>query len=220
MALSDAKPCNATTKRTQRTCRNPAVLGSTKCRMHGGKSPAGAEAAQYKHGRYSAGLPTHLAARYRLALGDPNILDQRPEIAILQARLCELFQCIDAGEAGQWFRLLNKARAQYLTAKTEDKKREHLDSLFSLIERGAADYMIWNDIGETIEQRRKLVESQARADQHANLFLSLEKIVLIFGVIESLIHEYVPSRDARVAIADGLRPVFADLGLSSPKGEA
>ena len=221
MALSDAKPCNATTKRTKRTCRNPAVLGSTKCRMHGGKSPWGSEAAQFKHGRYSANLPTHLAARYREAAADPNILDQRPEIAILQARLCELLQCIDTLEAGQWFARLNKAHLAFLAAGDDTKKAlPHLNHILHLIERGAADWMIWDDIARTMEQRRKLVADQARAEQHADLFISLEKLIIIFGVITREIHEHVPSREARAAIAAGLYPVFADLGLTGQEGEA
>ena len=223
MALSDAKPCNATTKRSKRTCRNPAVLGSTKCRMHGGKTPRGIESANFRHGRYSADLPSRLAARYREAASDPNILDQRAEIAVLQVRISELLQRIDEAEAGQWFKRLNKARIDFNAVSGDPKKAAPLlNHLLHLVEEGAAAWMIWDDITRTMEQRRKLVADQAKAEQSADLLISLEKLIIIFGVIKEQIHEHVPSRDARAAIAAGLDPIFADLipGFIGREGEA
>ncbi len=38
MAFIHAKKCNAKSKRSGKECRNPAVTGSTKCRLHGGLS--------------------------------------------------------------------------------------------------------------------------------------------------------------------------------------
>lgn len=45
--------CGAKCKRTGQACKNPVVNGSTKCRLHGGKSPRGAMASQFSHGYYS-----------------------------------------------------------------------------------------------------------------------------------------------------------------------
>jgi hypothetical protein len=37
MAFMDARLCVAMSMRSRQQCRNPAVRGMTKCRMHGGK---------------------------------------------------------------------------------------------------------------------------------------------------------------------------------------
>ena len=187
------------------------MRGKHLCYHHGGKTPTGVEAPVYKHGRYSGSLPTRLAGRFNAAQIDPNILDQRPEIAVLQSRISELLQRIDEAEAGHWLKRLNKARARFLTAGNADKKREHLNHLLQLVEQGADAWMIWGDILQTMEQHRKLVAEQVKSDQAADLLISLEKLMIIFGVIREQIHAHVPSRDARAAIAAGLDPVFSDL---------
>ena len=214
--------CTATSKRTGEPCRAQAMRGKHLCYHHGGKTPTGVEAPVYKHGRYSGELPTRLIARYNAAQIDPNILDQRAEIAVLQSRLSELLQRIDEAEAGHWFKRLNKARTRFLAAGTVDKKRERLDTLLLLIEQGADAWMIWDDIARTMEQHRRLVADQVKSDQAADLLISLEKLMLIFGVIREQIHAHVPSRDARAAIAAGLDPIFSDLipGYTGRGGDA
>ena len=54
--LMNAAPrCSATSKRSRRPCRAPAVKGWTVCRCHGarGGAPKGAANGMWKHGRYT-----------------------------------------------------------------------------------------------------------------------------------------------------------------------
>jgi len=44
--------CGAKSKRTGQPCKNNAVAGSKRCRMHGGKSKSGEESGTYKNGLY------------------------------------------------------------------------------------------------------------------------------------------------------------------------
>ena len=53
-----------------------------RCRLHGGKSPAGLASPHYKDGRYSKALPARLAARYATAEADPRLLELRDEVAL------------------------------------------------------------------------------------------------------------------------------------------
>ena len=55
--MTDAKHCNAKTK-AGTLCKRPAGWGTShvgegRCKLHGGRSPRGAESPHYKHGRYS-----------------------------------------------------------------------------------------------------------------------------------------------------------------------
>ena len=53
-AFQKAPRCSATSKRTGKPCRAPAVRGWAVCRFHGarGGAPKGAQNGNYKHGLY------------------------------------------------------------------------------------------------------------------------------------------------------------------------
>ena len=53
--MNAAPRCSATSKRSRRQCRAPAVRGWTVCRFHGarGGAPKGKANGAWKHGRYS-----------------------------------------------------------------------------------------------------------------------------------------------------------------------
>ncbi len=53
-AFQKAPRCSATSKRTGKRCRAPAVRGWAVCRFHGarGGAPKGAQNGNYKHGLY------------------------------------------------------------------------------------------------------------------------------------------------------------------------
>ena len=55
LPMHQATRCRATSKRTRKPCRSPAVRGYAVCRMHGagGGAPKGNKNA-LKHGRYTA----------------------------------------------------------------------------------------------------------------------------------------------------------------------
>ncbi len=54
-AFQKAPRCSATSKRTGKPCRAPAVRGWAVCRFHGarGGAPKGAQNGGYKHGLYT-----------------------------------------------------------------------------------------------------------------------------------------------------------------------
>jgi hypothetical protein len=87
--------CGART-RQDGECRQPA-LESGRCRYHGGRSTGPHTLAAGGH--YSKYLPRRLAARYGEALTDPELNSLRDDQAVLEARLCELLQGLEADEA-------------------------------------------------------------------------------------------------------------------------
>ena len=54
-SFQKAPRCHATSKRTGKRCKAPAVRGWTVCRFHGarGGGPKGKRNGQYRHGRYT-----------------------------------------------------------------------------------------------------------------------------------------------------------------------
>jgi len=96
MALNDAPRCTARAKTTGEQCKNPAVAGSDKCRMHGGKTPRGVESASYKHGLYSGYMSSSIGDKaQRFLEADPFELVS--ELALLRALLAEYLSRFNDG---------------------------------------------------------------------------------------------------------------------------
>lgn len=77
--------CNAKSKRSGEKCKNMAVRGMTKCRIHGGKTPK-------KKLVIDGNAPKYLTKKevtklHLKLLNAPNLLDMREEIALLQTQL-------------------------------------------------------------------------------------------------------------------------------------
>jgi hypothetical protein len=100
--------CKTQSKQRREQCKRHAIPGATVCRMHGAKTPRGPDLPQFKSGRYSNFLPTRLAATYRNAAKDPELLSLHSEIALLDARMAELLGRVDTGESGALWGTLQK----------------------------------------------------------------------------------------------------------------
>lgn len=71
--------CTGTSKQSGQPCKKDAVVGSTKCHIHGGATPKGADSPNLKHGRYSAYLKQSMHDKLN-AVRDENPLDLLPEL--------------------------------------------------------------------------------------------------------------------------------------------
>src|SRR3954469_9482211 len=87
--------CAAKCKATGEQCRRWAVNGKRVCTVHGGLTPSGHASPHFKSGRYSRYLPSRLSERYHEAQADQRLLELREEIALIDARLCDLLATED-----------------------------------------------------------------------------------------------------------------------------
>jgi hypothetical protein len=157
--------CRAKSKRSQERCKRWATPGREVCRMHGGRTLVGLAAPRLKTGRYSKFLPTRLAAEYERAAQDPELRALRHELAVVDARINDLLGRVDTGEAG---RLWCHARAAWRRLKRAQvigrpplQARAAVE-LDGILEQAVGDDAAWHEILQLIEQRRKLVESEAK----------------------------------------------------------
>lgn len=138
-----------------------AMHGRNVCYMHGGKSPRGLASPQTTHGRYSQDIPTRLAGRYLASQSDPDLLNLKSEISLVDARLAELLQQV-----------------------------QHIDNP-----------MIWESIQPMIEQRRKLVESEAKRRVQMQDMISSERAILLISAIAQIVMRHVDDTATRAAIS-------------------
>lgn len=188
--------CTAKSKQTQQQCRQPATQGTTKCRFHGGKSLIGAASPSYKHGRRSKVLPVRLRERYEEALDDAELLAMRDELAVIDARLDELFLRIDTGETGARWQTVRKVFQEYVV----DQDDAALADLGRAIQGGVADEQAWNEIATRIQQRQSLVESERRRLTEIQQMMTVGEAVTLATHLLDIVRRNVTDRNALSAI--------------------
>ena len=106
--------CGATLRRKPgRFCTAYPLTGTTRCRLHGGKSLAGPAHGNWKHGMYSTVLPEALGTHYATARQNPALVALTEQIALVDAKVFELFEQVQRGESpAAWTRVLELAAAQ------------------------------------------------------------------------------------------------------------
>lgn len=180
-----------------------AALANGRCHYHGGKSPGGIASPHYKDGRYSKVLPQRMREAYTLALDDPQLLEQREQIAILDARLLDLLGRVDTGESGALWQKLMQARMDLLAAKQGGDTVGQivaLNAILDLIGQGHADYRAWGELQAVLEQRKRLIESERkRLVEMQQMVTSQQAMGLITAIIES-VKRNVTDRAALAAI--------------------
>jgi hypothetical protein len=200
--------CTAHSKRSRQRCQRAAMHGMTVCYMHGGKSPIGmGSRALTRGGRYSKFLPLRLAAQYDTAEKDPDLLNLRNEIALSETRLIDLLKRIDSGEAGAIWGDAKKGMAEFQKARAlgdTEKMRTALSAIEAVIDRGVEDWRLWREIGEQIEQRRRLVESEHKRLVAMDLVITADRAMLLMAAVVSLIREHVHDRSALDQISRGI----------------
>lgn len=77
--------CTAKSKRSGVQCKNDAMRGKDKCRMHGGKTPI-------KHGIYSKYAPAMVANKINEARNDVRLTDIREDLALQRALVNNLLE--------------------------------------------------------------------------------------------------------------------------------
>lgn len=198
--------CTAWSSRHNRQCGNSPMLGKTKCAYHGGKSPSGLASPNFKSGRHSKVLPARLAANYQASLEDGELLSLRSEIALIDARTQELIGKIDIGEAGKlWLDLKDSLslfdslqRQASSMPDGDDRKRdllrasaETLNDIRNSIRRGAADWMIWKEIKDNLEDRRRLVESEQKRLIAMQTMVTAEQAMILVAALTASVRKYV-----------------------------
>lgn len=183
-----------------------------RCRMHGGKSPIGPASGTYKQGRYSKLLPARMAASYLEAAGDADLLVLRDEIALVYARLNDLLGRVDSGESGEAWR---RAGAAYraltagLDAGDTAAAKTALGELDTVIRQGLGDRAAWDEIGDLLDRRERLVRSERRRLVELQQTMTIEQAMVFTGAVIALVDQHVTDPRARAAISDGIRRIVS-----------
>lgn len=208
--------CRATAKHTGARCRAQAMPNGL-CRVHGGATPRGLASPHTTHGRYSKHLPTRMLANYEHAQRDPELLNLREDISLVDARLGDLLKRVDTGESGKLWRDLRTAWRAVTQAATEDDHVLAIAALGPLIERGYLDTQAWGEISGLLEQRRKLVESERKRLIEMQQMMTMSQAQLLIARLYDVVSQHVSDRATLAAIGAGLQ-ALAGAGAAAPTG--
>lgn len=205
--------CAAKSKRTGEQCRKHATPGRDVCHIHGGKSPRGNKASNFKHGRHSSYLPDHLAQAYHAALEDQKLTDVGEEIALVDALIADSLSTLQAGNNAQfWSEVGDHIKSARLAiVKEVDLKRlnKSLDAINKITEERRLYFAAENALQLKIEQRRKLVETKERIALQGERAVSVQELMVFMGVVIDLINRKVPDSEQRHDILDSIDHLMA-----------
>lgn len=204
--------CTATSKRTHERCKAWALEGRTVCRHHGGRSLVGTAHPKFKHGRYSKYLPETLLPDFVAARKDKDLLLLIDEIGLVDTRLNDLVRRLDKKESGALWKSLGDAWKAYKTARDDMDAAHWLAEVGRLIQQGVGDWAIWNDIINTIDQRRKLVESERKRLVELQQMLTADQAMLLVSTLVDSVNRHVPDPKARSEIARDIAGIIGTTG--------
>ncbi len=170
-----------------------------------GKTPTGAAYPNFKVGRYSAGMPQRLQARYEAALSDETLLDLRSEIAVVDVRLSQLAERIEPGITPDWFDTIDRIRA--LIPRLQEGDQTALEALEQLVSVPGNDHAAWDALFTLIDTRRRLVVSESRRIREMQSTLTVEEAVNLSTALANLALKYIPE-DQRASYVEDVAHVF------------
>ena len=172
-------------RRTRPAACQQTILGPNgRCRIHNGYAAKGRASSGFTHGRYSKAIPDRLAARYEEASNDPQLLEQRAELALIDARMGDLLEQVGAGSNMERWQQLVAVEQRLTTAQAggdEAKITQSLAQLRGLVREGHQEQENWREIYGLIEQRRRVAESEAKREVAMDQMATVEQILLLFG---------------------------------------
>lgn len=196
--------------------------------MHGGSTPVGLASPNItRGGRYSKFIPLRLSATYMEARGDPELLNLREEIALLDSRISDVLESVGNSEAGELWRRLKEALREYDHARgkdAEEKRAEAFGNIRWLINEGYQEWMSWRDVRNLVQERKSLVDSERARLKDMQQMISAESAMTLVAALTAAIRKNVTDSDTLAAIsADIIRVMPASAGgghLIEPSDEA
>lgn len=152
-------------------------------------------------------MPTRLLEAYDASRDDPEILSLNEDIALTEARVADVLQRVDTNESGaMWDELAKLAKDIKAARKLGDPSlvEDLFDEMVKLIQKGKGDRENWREIGDLLERKRKLSESQLKLLVTKQEFISRQQAVMLVGQITEVVKNAVDDPLTRKRIAAGI----------------
>jgi hypothetical protein len=196
--------CGAKTKGGD-PCQRPPMVGRTRCKLHGGASLRGVESGRFKHGLYSKAMPKNLRKTFNDLMSDPDLLDGRAEVALLQIRLTQLTGRLDTSESGAAWLRLQEVFGQFRSANDaadEAGQLAALNTLNEIITGQVNNEAAWHEVTDYTERATRIAEREWKRVIANRNVATAEQVRLIVASLTQAVLMYVTDTKARQQIAD------------------
>ncbi len=179
-------------------------MSNGRCYMHGGKSLKGLASPTYKGKGYSRYFPRKkLAEIYARSYDDPELTRLRKDLALVETRLVELVQSLSSEQSGVlWKRLHKKYRELRRLRPNSPKLTKAINEVGELIECGSSNDSIWKEIGQQIELRRRLLDSETKRSLVADQVMTAEEVYMMGEAVGTEILKHVKDRQTLQKITE------------------
>lgn len=160
--------CTAKSKRSGQQCKNWAIGGSDKCRMHSGEGKTKGWMNQSykggdlvgmadikKKGKYSGSVIGTLRERYEEAIAHDDLTTLSNELALMDSRIAQILEKLGTGETSElWDSLKDEWTRFMMAVRLGDTESQNacLPTLNRLITQGASTSHQWNELFSTMEK--------------------------------------------------------------------
>ena len=212
--------CTAHSKRTGEPCKKDAMQGREVCLAHGGKSPLGPAAANWKNGHHSKYMttPAKLREGYERALSDPELTHHRTSIALTDSLIEEVLEDYEAGVSPEvWKKVRSEYRKLQVAndANNRHKAREHFEALGLLISEGSAHAQQSTSILRALESRRKHADSETKRKLSESIAFSYESAYTFYTAMGTAARKHFGHDQERLsAFVNEISSISGEAGVA------
>lgn len=218
MALSDAKRCTAIAKSTGKQCRNPARIGSDKCRTHGGNTPRGEASPNFKHGKFSDYMPERLVRIYQAVQEDEEhtILNRNIKLreTFIREKLAMIDDAPDSAETWRDFKQVWKNLKSGFANENLGMVKIAIDEGDVIINEREAYHKTVAELRDEMAEQRKDKQAISAIEYKGENAITSKELMTLMGGVLHVIQTIVTDKQQRIKIADGIDSLI--IGETSP----
>lgn len=184
-----------------RRCKNPAVKGFNKCRMHGarGGRPPGS--------KYVFGVT--VAAAFNRLFSDPKLWDMTEQQAILGVRFEQLIQRLDEVEnkgidSKYVYTLLSQAHSAVMVENWKTASTNIMMAMKEL-EAPAQEIALWEMIYENIQIANRVSVDNRMLSLKSEEMVHMSQVFELLTFLQQIIFRYIRAEDDRLACLNDIR---------------
>ncbi len=179
----------------------------------------GKAAQEWRAGHYAERMPDNLRYVFSRAAEADAMISMKYQMALIDAREVQLLERLGTDESSKaWLKIRALAEELKVHIENEDatQQAKTLWSLLNAIDAGSSDEVVWTEIRENAEFRRRLSESERKHVESERAQMSMEQIGQIAAFFGNLLKRYVTDQQRLLAAATELQRYFEGTPAAQP----
>lgn len=189
-----------------RHCPNPVSSIGDACRVHGRSGAvanAGVNSSTWKHGKYSKYVPANFLEFFEESLSDPELLNFAKHLAVLDARIKQLFSQMEEGDNSlRWEEAIASIAKIKSHAKSGDTKAMAQAMLEheTILKRGNQVWRTWDNMIKTMDAFGRANEREQKRLERLGMMMTRDEVYALFKWFVDLVKLHVTDKQALKAI--------------------